>query len=224
MADRSCRSEPEAGEPRLGDAAEPARRFRSGPNSTAPAGTDIRRRRRTRCRCALIVSVSSGTVTTDSTAVSFNRMIVMLTRGGQHQHRHFRHQNAAYDLRAAEADAFGRLDMAARHRLETGAENLAEIGRAVDREPEQTRRNRVERQAGVGAAEIEQEQLNEERRAAKHLDIGAEREIEPSRPVAAARPRRESPARKRRRARRSRVNSVIPSAWKISGSLLATRA
>ena len=135
---------------------------------------------------ALIVSVSSGTVTTDSTAVSFIKMIAMLTDAGSTSivisgSRMRRMICARLRPTHSAASTWPRGTAS-----KPAAENLAEIGRAVDREPEQTRRDRVERQAGVGAAEIEQEQLDEERRAAKHLDIGAEREIEPSRPVAAA--------------------------------------
>ena len=95
--------------------------------------------------------------------------------GRQHQHRHFGQQDAAHDLPAREPHAFGRLDMAARHRLEAGAKHFAEIGAAVDRQRQQSRGQRVERQAGVGAAEIEQEQLHQERRAAEQFDVGEQR-------------------------------------------------
>ena len=99
----------------------------------------------------------------------------------KHEHRHFRQQDAAHDLRAREADAFARLDMAGRHRFKPGAENLAEIGGAIDGKSEQAGGDRVERKADIGAAEIEQEELDQKRRAAKHLDIGAKRQIEPAR-------------------------------------------
>ena len=74
--------------------------------------------------------------------------------------------------------------MARRHGLEAGAEYLAEIGGAVDREAEQASGDRIEREADERPAVIEQEKLDQERRAADDLDDSQQRITQPAAAVA----------------------------------------
>ena len=74
--------------------------------------------------------------------------------------------------------------MAHGYGLETRPEDLAVIGGPIDRETEETGRHRVERQADEGAAEIEQEELDQEGRAPQYFNREDKPKPQPSRPVA----------------------------------------
>ena len=115
--------------------------------------------------------VSSGMVRMDSTAVSLRITISMLTDRRQQQGEHLRHDHVADGLRPAEAEGAGGIDLAGRDAGEAGAENLGEIGAAIEPEAADADGESIQGDADMRAASIDQEKLHQQRRAAKKLDI-----------------------------------------------------
>src|SRR5260221_14717905 len=74
--------------------------------------------------------------------------------------------------------------MAARHRFQAGGEDCREIGSAIKGKAEQPRPGRLERKADERTAEIQEEELDEEWRAADDLDEEAQQPIDEDTAVA----------------------------------------
>ena len=75
------------------------------------------------------------------------------------------------DLEARQGEAFGRLDLAARDGFEAGAHDLGGIGADIDRERGSRDGEGGELEAEAGEAEIDEEDLDQQRRIADRLDI-----------------------------------------------------
>ncbi len=75
------------------------------------------------------------------------------------------------NLVLGEAQRLTRLDLRLVHRLDAGADDLRRIGGKIDRHADQRRRIRPDAKAETRQAEIDDEQLHEERRVADDFDI-----------------------------------------------------
>ena len=118
----------------------------------------------TRLRASNMIS---GAATVEMIAVSLTSMIAKLLDRRQHDPDGLRQDDVAHAPDRGHAERQRRLHLAAVDRLDPGTVDLADVGRAVDAEPDDRGLDRVELEADIRQAEIDDEQLDQRRRAAK---------------------------------------------------------
>ena len=134
--------------------------------------------------------------------------------------------DVAKDLQSRETQRVTRLDLAARHRFDSGADDLGRVAREVEAHPEQCRGDRLEADTDRRQREVDDEQLHQERRIADELDVGSDGGAHRTRPrcrrnastSAIANPSANAPSDRRivshaPSSRRGRWSQTIPN-WK----------
>ena len=101
-----------------------------------------------------------------------------------------RQKNAPPDIEAGEAERRRRLTLPARHGVQRAAQNFRLIGRGRQRQRPDRRHDRRHVQPVFGEKIVNEQELHEQRNAAKHADIGAAEAPEPGAPAKRARRRR----------------------------------
>src|SRR5215510_5286980 len=89
----------------------------------------------------------------------------------------------AEHLRAREPQRVTGFNLRSRYGLETGTDDLGRVGAKVDRECNERGRHCIEADTQAGQPEEDDEELNEKRRIADHLDITGYQGPEPGPPI-----------------------------------------
>ena len=118
--------------------------------------------------------VSSTTVSTETSEQSLSSATKSLVIGASARRNACGAAHQPQGLPALEAEDARRLELPARHAFERAAVDLALVGGVVEAQPEQ--RGHERRQPDhAGEAVVEDEQLQQHRRAAHHLDVAGQR-------------------------------------------------
>ena len=127
--------------------------------------------------------VSSTRVTTEQTLVSLKSAMKSLTTGGTTMRTGLRHDDTAQRKRPAHAERERRLHLALGDRGETGAVDLALVGRVVHGEAQDGGPEGGHVDPYLGQEKEDEVELQHHRRSAQELDVQGERRFEPLRPV-----------------------------------------
>ena len=127
----------------------------------------------------MLTRVSSAMPTTETSDEALIRRMNSLMSGGVETLQRLRQKNAPPDIEAGEAERGRRLALPARHGVERAAQDFRLIGRRRERQRADRRHDRRHVEPVFGEKIIDEQELHEQRNAAKHADIRAAETPEP---------------------------------------------